>query len=601
MYKIFYEILNKFDDAICLINSDKTVVFVNDKYCSLYEKKPEEILGKHYYSLFSPDEYSLADKRFEMILSSDEPVNFNWVIIKDNGEVSSVTSFNYKVQIDGNTMVVVKLHEVSVERNMELMLRQSEKLAHIGGWEFEVNTNKLRWSDEVFRIHEMNSRVVPDLDACLSFYEPDSREELVNSVKDAIDNFKPFDKCFKFVTQKGNKKWVRVSCRPESILGNTLRLYGAIQDVTEMIFNEQELNKLSLVARSTANGVIITNKDDRIEWINSGFTKMYGYTLDEVFNKKPTEILRGSKWNENITDNNNSPTESPEPISRELINYKKDGSPFWVHIEANPFHDIEGKFLGYLTITTDIDPIKQSEEQLRINNEELKKTNEELDQFVYSMSHDIRAPLTSVLGLISVARMETGETNQSNYISLIEKNVYRLDRLVKDIINYSQNARVEIQPEHINFQELLNIAIESSNYHPNFKLVRIESEISENNLLISDKHRLKIILSNLISNAIKYHDTDKKDPYIMIKITIDSDRANIKVSDNGRGIPDKIRQKIFKMFFSTDISSEGAGLGLYIVNETIKKLRGSIEYSSEIGIGTKFTVIIPNLGNSNTS
>ncbi|KXK02543.1 MAG: Signal transduction histidine kinase [Chlorobi bacterium OLB4] len=87
----------------------------------------------------------------------------------------------------------------------------------------------------------------------------------------------------------------------------------------------------------------------------------------------------------------------------------------------------------------------------------------------------------------------------------------------------------------------------------------------------------------------------------MIKITIDSDRANIKVSDNGRGIPDKIRQKIFKMFFSTDISSEGAGLGLYIVNETIKKLRGSIEYSSEIGIGTKFTVIIPNLGNSNTS
>lgn len=187
------------------------------------------------------------------------------------------------------------------------------------------------------------------------------------------------------------------------------------------------------------------------------------------------------------------------------------------------------------------------------------------------MSHDIRAPLTSVLGLISVARMETGETNQSNYLSLIEENVYRLDRLVKDIINYSQNARVEIQPEHINFQELLNIAIESSNYHPNFKLVRIESEISENNLLISDKHRLKIILSNLISNAIKYHDTDKKDPYIMIKITIDSDRANIKVSDNGRGIPDKIRQKIFKMFFSTDISSEGAGLGLYIVNETIKK------------------------------
>lgn len=92
----------------------------------------------------------------------------------------------------------------------------------------------------------------------------------------------------------------------------------------------------------------------------------------------------------------------------------------------------------------------------------------------------------------------------------MRKNVYRLDRLVKDIINYSQNARVEIQPEHINFQELLNIAIESSNYHPNFKLVRIESEISENNLLISDKHRLKIILSNLISNAIKYHDTDKK-------------------------------------------------------------------------------------------
>lgn len=595
MEKIFENILNKLDDAICILNTDKKIIFANENYCKLFEKSAEELLGQSFHTLIPPEQIDKVDERFNQVLNSDTPQHYNWHIIQNDGKVLTLSSYNYKTKINGSEIVVSKLREISSEKKKEKLLQESEKLAQIGGWEFEVNSNRVRWSEEVFRIHELESKIVPDFKTCLTFFEPESRSEITRLIDDSIKNYTSFDKCFKLITAKENEKWVRVSCKPEMILGNTFRLFGTMQDVTEMKAREDELKKLSLVASKTTNGVIITNEKEEIEWVNSGFTVMYGYTLDEVMHKRPAVFLRSDKSDNAAVEFIDNQTKTQQSLSSDVINMKKDGTNFWVHIDATPIYDENGNFNGYVTITTDIDTLKNSEAQLKLKNEELLKTNQELDNFVYSVSHDIRAPLASILGLISIAMSEQTDKTQLKYLSIIEDNVNRLDSFVRDIVDYSQNSRLEILPEEINFGELISDCISIYEFHPNFKSIKIETNFKLEEPYYSDSQRLKVILSNLISNAITFHDANKSFQNIKIFVSTDCEKAEITIEDNGQGISEDIQPKIYDMFFSTDYASTGSGLGLYIVKESLKKLGGKIEMKSSFGFGTTFNVFIPNL------
>lgn len=595
MEKSFLNILNKFDDAICFINSDRIIIYANPVYCKLYEKSPEEILGKTYHSLIPPEQQEVVDKRFYQVLQSDVPQKFNWYLIKDDGGVLSLSSFNFKINIDGFDVVVSKLHEVSSEKKNEKILVESEKLAQIGGWELEVNSGTVRWSEEIFRIYELDTDSAPGLDTCISYFEKDARDSLRGFLNDAVENFTSFDKCFKLITAKGNTKWVRISCKPETILGNIFRLFGTIQDVTLMKMNEDELRKLSLVASNTTNGVIITNDKDEIEWINAGFTKMYGYELDELKFKKPGQFLRSSK-SDPVTGNKiDSQSLARIPFASEIINEKKDGSEFWVHIVATPIYDESNNYIGYVTITTDINELKKSEEQLKQKNEELLKTNSELDNFVYSVSHDIRAPVASILGLISIAKSEQNDITQLDYLNIIEDNVNRLDSFVRDIVDYSQNSRLEIQHEEINFNEIIEGIISQFDLHTNFKSINFNLNYDIQFPFYTDSHRVKIILKNLISNSINFHDGSKSSPFIRLTVSCNSKKAEITIEDNGQGIKEEIVPKIFDMFFSSDYATTGSGLGLYIVKESLKKIDGEILVNSSFGFGTTFKIFIPNL------
>jgi signal transduction histidine kinase/ligand-binding sensor domain-containing protein len=226
-------------------------------------------------------------------------------------------------------------------------------------------------------------------------------------------------------------------------------------------------------------------------------------------------------------------------------------------------------------------------------NAELRKLNSELDRFVYSTSHDLRAPLSSILGLINLSRMEQG--NRELYLSMIEKSIHKLDEFIKEIIDYSRNARLEVHATEINFEEMVNSIVEDLVFMESTITIKKNIHITGNVPFNSDKTRVKIILSNLISNAIKYCDTTKAEPRVNINITHNSQQADIVISDNGIGIPPDQHADIFKMFYRGSELSKGSGLGLYIVKETIEKLGGTITVESEVGRGTSFEVKIPQL------
>jgi signal transduction histidine kinase len=231
-----------------------------------------------------------------------------------------------------------------------------------------------------------------------------------------------------------------------------------------------------------------------------------------------------------------------------------------------------------------------------VENQELKKTNYELDKFVYSTTHDLRAPLNSMLGLIEVATEETVDLPTLEYLRLLKTTAKRLDSFIGDILDYSKNSRMEVNKELINFKELLGEITQNLKFMGDAnRKVDFSIEITGDTIPVyADKNRLSIVLNNLISNAIRYQNLQVTNPFVDVTIETFDTQTKITICDNGIGIPKELQPKIFDMFYRVSHQSIGTGLGLYIVKEAVNRLNGTIEVQSKLGQGTTFFISIPN-------
>lgn len=244
---------------------------------------------------------------------------------------------------------------------------------------------------------------------------------------------------------------------------------------------------------------------------------------------------------------------------------------------------------------------KEAERMLIDQNNELLKINSELDSFVYNISHNLRAPLLSLLGLLNLAKKDTVELNNetlNEYLDRIDFSATRLDKTLCDILDYSKNARSEPINEEIDLKDLFEEAFSKIQYMENSSSTRYQVQIDQETEFVSDKYRLNIIINNLITNAVKYQDKSKKNHEISVNGKVKAKNAEIHIADSGIGIEKKYLENIFRMFYRASTLSEGSGLGLYIVKETLDKLSGAISVDSELGQGTTFHLIIPNMINN---
>jgi signal transduction histidine kinase/ligand-binding sensor domain-containing protein len=228
-------------------------------------------------------------------------------------------------------------------------------------------------------------------------------------------------------------------------------------------------------------------------------------------------------------------------------------------------------------------------------NKELNKINEELDKFVYSASHDLKAPLNSVLGLINIAKKDGATGSMPLYLQMIEQSIKKLERFIADIIDYSRNTSVEVVSTVIGFQNIIDGALIDVKYLEGDANIKKKIKIKGEGDFKSDPRRLAVILNNLITNSIIYHDAAKKNKFIEISVKYNKVRSTIFIKDNGTGIGKEHLVKIFKMFYRASENTKGSGLGLYIVKETVSKLKGTIHVESDLGKGSKFTIELPSL------
>lgn len=231
-------------------------------------------------------------------------------------------------------------------------------------------------------------------------------------------------------------------------------------------------------------------------------------------------------------------------------------------------------------------------QELKFKNEELQKTNDELNRFIYSASHDLRSPLMSILGIVQLAKMD--ESTNHEYFNIIESSVNKLDKYVKSIIEYYQNSRSEENIEKADIKEMVNDIIDmlrNQDQNTEFDV----KDISESEFA-GDAFRLKVVLNNIIGNAIKYKHPDREKHKVSVKIETKPEIVKITVGDTGIGIDAEHLDKIFKMFYRAQITNnkQGSGLGLFIVKESLNKVGGDITVSSVMNEGTSFEITIPN-------
>lgn len=269
-------------------------------------------------------------------------------------------------------------------------------------------------------------------------------------------------------------------------------------------------------------------------------------------------------------------------------------SGYWSETSFNPIRKGD-EIVGVACHSRNITERFKSEQNLENKNRELMKANFELDRFAYSVSHDLRSPLTSMLGLLSFIEDETQEPQTLEHAQMIRSRVNRLDSYIKNILSYSRNNRTELEIEKINLNKSISDIISTFIVKKNALNVKFELNIEEETQFYTDKLAFCTVVENVISNAIKFRSDDTEKSFVKITGFANDQQLSITVEDNGIGIPEDQQHKVFDMFFRSSATIEGSGIGLYIANEIVQKLHGLISVSSEEGKGSAFKIQLKNL------
>ena len=327
--------------------------------------------------------------------------------------------------------------------------------------------------------------------------------------------------------------------------------------------------------------VIVTDREYRVRYISSSVIDVFGIEPVAVIGRNIFDYVKRDKvqpWKDCLQ-------EASYPFVDEISVNKgeHDKVYFDVHVSNLLNHY---KVQGLVLKLHDITEKKKKEK-------ELVRSNQHLDQVIYKTTHDLKAPLMSALGLVKIAEDAPLEA-KDQYIGLIKKTLLKLDAYIDEMNNFFRNEKLALQRDKIDLEGLLREEQENLSNLAHRDKVNVLFEVDNSIEWYSDPIRVKTIVTNIFSNAIKYQDLQKQNPFIKIASHINEEFCEISIEDNGIGIEPELQDKIFDLFFRATDQSHGTGLGLFIVKDTIERLKGSIEVKSRHGKGTTFFIRIPN-------
>jgi PAS domain S-box-containing protein len=421
----------------------------------------------------------------------------------------------------------------------------------------------------------------------LNFVHPDYRDRILDRLKEVASVAPARMVEQKYVRVDGKVIDVEASAFP-FIYKGAPSIQVIFRDITERKRAEAQIKKnetmFTQLFQNVPIAVVLLDENGKVNQVNHGFHHMFGFDMHELRGKNLNDyIVPDHLQNEGI-DLNNLIT-SNKVVKLETIRKHREGKLVNVILYGVPIMQ-ENQTIGIYGVYIDITDRMKVEDELKIR-------NAELDNFVYKVSHDLRAPLSSILGLVNLAKLPGNTDNPLEYIDIIGGKVEHLDHFIGDVLSHSKNLKMEVTISKVDFTNVIDRTFNDLNYlegaHEITKSIRIEGID-----FYSDPWRISEIFRNLISNAIKYRQTEGVESEVNIKVHVDHLRAEITFADNGIGIDEANLNKIFEMFYRATEQSDGSGIGLYIVKNAVDKLGGQINVSSRPGQGTRFHIILPN-------
>ncbi len=394
--------------------------------------------------------------------------------------------------------------------------------------------------------------------------------------------------------QLANKKgeWRKFEGKATNLLKDTS--VGAIvinlSDVTDEFETRNELKLRERALEASSNGKVIINSflpGMPVVYANQAFFEMSGFDEDDIIDKDSSFLIGPDSAPETIEEIYSALLNKTE-FKGEILSYRKDGSKFWCYITLSPVFDEKGELVYYICNMNDISALKDTEIKLR-------QKNNELNTFVYKATHDLKGPLASILGLSQLAADNVKDPEASSYINYIRESTLRLDMILNDLLRISTVTHVTPSYQRIDLNKIVNNIASIVGGNHKKEGVDIKTSINVTNDLFTDETLLTSALQNLLDNAVKYKNTRAIQPYAMIEAHNFKEGVAISISDNGCGTPKEMQDKIFDMFFRGNEKSTGSGLGLYMVKKAVEKLNGDINFTSEVGVGSVFTLYLPSL------
>jgi len=382
------------------------------------------------------------------------------------------------------------------------------------------------------------------------------------------------------------------TCRIAVVIDQTRRNKSQLPEISDEL--QQQLLLLQSAISKSTDGVIITRNiandfsDSEIVYSNTAFNHLTGYTPQEIIGKKPELIHKKNPVKEASVYN----LPAAQTFETRLINYKNNKSDYWVDYSMSPVEDENGHITHFVAVYRDVSARKKLEAENANMIGELEESNNQLKQFSYVISHNLRAPLANLTGLLSLLDPETIKDEDTlELIEAVKSSTNKLNISVNDIVDLlmikSDDDKI---PEPVSVAEVWQQVKSSLSYLIETAAAQIEEDFAEAPEIMFKRSYLESVLLNLLSNALKYKSEDRQ---LMINIKTYEEQGNLVLifEDNGIGIDLKrYGKQVFGLYKRFSNKAEGKGLGLYIVQAQITAFSGKIEVNSELNKGTRFTV-----------
>ncbi|MDB5193081.1 MAG: hypothetical protein JWQ96_2644 [Segetibacter sp.] len=597
-------------DVICSFDLAGNFIQVSEASQTVLGYSPQELIGTNTLPLIYKEDHGVTLENIIRLHTSGNPVKFRNRYKHKNGKIVTI-AWSMKLVKEEGTMYGVGRdvsEKIEAEQNLELSEQRFRTLVQNGADIVGIINEK-----GIYTYVSPSTKTILGHDAeeligknAINYVHPDDQEVARKGLKEVLQKEETRINKFRFLDSSNQWRWI------ETIASNQLHnpaIQGIVinsRDITERQLQEENLHRTlnhlklfeSIILHSKEAIMIMdaldfTKSGPKIQFVNKAFCDMTGFSAEELIGNRPA-ILQGSNTNRQAIARMHEAMVKGDTCNEELLNYKKNGETFWCDISVAPVSVNSNQITYFIATRRDITQKKKNEREKELLIEELTKSNNDLRQFTYITSHNIRSPLSNLMGLLQLINFDKLCDENKKFFHFFKTSTLQLNQTITDLMSILViKNQADIEQNTLNIAAEIEIAkttlcniIAESN-------ATIKVHLLQQEIMFNSAYFHSIIL-NLLTNAIKYRNT-RRNLVIDIRSYVVNDYTIIKVRDNGIGIDlNRYRDRVFGLYQRFHSNVDGKGLGLFIIKSQVTALGGKIEVESEVGKGTTFTLSFKN-------